>query len=296
MGLTEYQEGLFKKALASDAVPSPELNRRIKQKMEVQMHTNKRFRMILRPVLAVLMVLVLSGSAYAAWKILSPADVADKTGNSALAEAFASQDAVTVNETKSQNGYDVTLLGLVSGKGLSGMDETLDAGRTYAVVAIARQEGAAGGGSLMDEPFFVSPLIHGQQPWRFNIASMNGGYSAVEEDGVLYRLIDCDNMELFADRGLSLIVSSTGFYSTEAYDYDEKTGLVTPNAAFSGVNLVFDLPLDTAKADPAKAQAYLDSLWDTKGEGEPAGETESSPEDSEIIIHKDGTLETTGGN
>lgn len=296
MGVTEYQEELFKRALTSDAAPSPELNYQIKQKMEAQMHSNKRLRMILRPVLAVLMVLILSGSAYAAWRFLSPTDVANRVGTPALVEAFASQDAIQINETKSQNGYDVTLLGLVSGSGLGGMDETLEAGRTYAVVAIARQEGSANTGDLQDESFFVSPLIHGQQPWKFNIASMGGGYGAFVEDGVLYRMIDCDSMELFADRGLSLIVSSTDFYSIEAYDYDEQTGLVTPNPDFAGVNLLFDLPLDTAKADHNAAQAYLDTLWDTADDEEPVDEGEFSDEDPQIIINKDGSIETKKGS
>lgn len=297
MKATGYQEELFKKALTSDAAPSAELNYQIKQKLEAHMHKNKRYRMILRPVLAVLMVLILSGSAYAAWKFLSPSDVANMTGNSALADAFASEDAVTINETKSQNGLDVTLLGLVSGSGLSGMDETLEECKTYAVVAFARQEGTSpDAGSLMDDTFFVSPLIHGEKPWQYNIASMGGGYGGFMEGDVYYRLIDCDNVEMFADRGLSLIVSSTPFYSIEAYDYDEKTGLVTPNAAFDGLNLVFDLPLDTSKADPAKAQAYLDTVWDTKDDGEPVEDGEFTSEDPQIIINKDGSVETKNEN
>ncbi len=65
----------------------------------------------------------------------------------------------------------------------------------------------------------------------------------------MYRIIECDSLEMFADRGLTLIVSSTDFYSNEAFDYNEAAGTVSPNPDFDGVNLIFDLPLDTANAD-----------------------------------------------
>jgi hypothetical protein len=141
--------------------------------------------------------------------------------------------------------------------------------KTYAVVAIARQDDtmpAVSDAGYDGTPFFISPLIHGQKPWQFNAASMGGGYAACVKEGIMYRLIECDNIEMFADRGLSLIVSSTDFYSIEAFDYNEGTGLVTPKTDFDGVNVIFDLPLDVAHADYEKAQEYLDTLWDDSTE------------------------------
>ena len=100
--------------------------------------------------------------------------------------------------------------------------------KTYAVVAITKQEGSMPDTSDEDynsTPFCI-PVIHGQEPWLYNIAGMNGGYSAFVKDGIMYRLIECDSLEMFADRGLSLIVSSTTFYDINAYNYDEATGLL----------------------------------------------------------------------
>ena len=258
-----------------------------------------------KPLVAVALVAAMTVTAFAAWTYLAPSDVANHFDAPALATAFDSEDALLVNETKSQNGYDISFLGLVSGAGLSGLETAMSSGengamtimdaseqnssgynvesdKTYAVVAIAKEDGEMS----LDDAFFVSPIIHGIQPWQYNIASMNGMYQSVILDGVLYRLIECDSMEVFADRGLSLVVSSTVFYSTEAFDYDGATGLVSPKPGFDGVNVVFDLPLDPAKGDFYKGQQYLDSLWDDSAAPKESGTAEGSDDlnDSFTIV------------
>jgi len=256
---------LLKEALSSTEIPPPELVEKVKcfSKEEFDLKNTKRRTF---SVAAIIMALILvPTSVFAAWHFLSPAEVANRLESPALAQAFRSDDALLINETKSQKGYDVTFLGIVSGEGLTELDSTVDKAKSYAVVAIAKQEGSMPDTSDEDYdsvPFFVSPLIKGQEPWLYNIASMGGGYSTCVVDGVMYRIIECDSLEMFADRGLQLIVSSTDFYSTEAYNYDKASGLVTPNPDFDGVNLVFDLPLDPKKGDYEKAQQYLDSLWE----------------------------------
>lgn len=268
-------EPYFKEALSSTAQPTPSLNQTLKARMEEAIPMKKRVSLFLRPAVAVALVAMMSVSAWAAWHILSPADVADQLGHTAVAEAFRGDEAIILNEAKSKSGYDVTFLGMVSGQGLNQFAEDIQADQSYAVLAIAKQDGSAMPKTSDPDygatPFFVSPLIHGQTPWLYNIASMGGGYSACVIDGVLYYMIACDDLEMFADRGLSLVVSSTSFYSVEAFNYDAKTGMVTPNPAFEGVNLVFDLPLDPAKADPEKAAQYLANLW----EQEPSDDTAS---------------------
>lgn len=61
------------------------------------------------------------------------------------------------------------------------------------------------------DPFFISPLIKGQEPWRANIATMNGGYADTVIDGIMYRLIACDQVEIFADRGDRCGLDSRGY-------------------------------------------------------------------------------------
>lgn len=251
----------------------------------------KQKRRISSVLIAACLVLALSVTSFAAWKLLNPGQVAGELGDKALAHAFEEKNAVRIDETQSGGGYDFTFLGIVSGEGISdftGSAAEIHPNRTYAVLSIAKTDGspmpASGDEAYGETPFFISPLINGTQPWLYNIASMGGNYSELVKDGVLYRLIECDGVEIFADRGLQLcIISNSAFYTTEAFDYNEETGKVTPKAEYDGANLLFDLPLDPSKADPEAAQTYLDTLWEQDddtddGERTPAEEPRAENE------------------
>ena len=60
-----------------------------------------------------------SVSAYAAWRYLTPKQVAEETEDEKLSQVFAGEDAVLVDETESYGGYDVTLLGITAGNNIS---------------------------------------------------------------------------------------------------------------------------------------------------------------------------------
>lgn len=285
----KYSERMFKQALSSSQAPGEQLNRELKAKMEaknimekanngiVDRRAQRRTGRVKRPMAAAiaLAVLLCSATAYAAWHLLKPSDVAQHLQNDALAAAFQSEDATMINESQSQSGYDVTLLGMVSGKGLTGFNEDVDTDKTYAVVATTRQDGQPMADS---EELFISPLIKGLEPWRYNIASMGGGYSYFVQDGTRYTMIECDNVEMFADKGLKLCVSSTAFYDVDAFDYDAQSGEVSPKQGYDGLNLLFDLPIDASKADPQKAEQYVAGLW----QEQPADEATEQPEDNTV--------------
>ena len=95
----------------------------------------------------------------------SPAQVAEHTGNTLLAQAFESGDAVLLNETVESGGYQITLSGLVSGAGLSQWTQDVEQSHTYAVVGIQRTDGEA----ITQENFDLSqhtltPLVSGYSP------------------------------------------------------------------------------------------------------------------------------------
>ena len=278
-------EEKLNEALTSSQVPDEMLNRRIEAKIRGMEHMNSKKRM--RPVaLAAAMVMMLAVSTFAAVKLWDARDISSEFGYNRLAEAFERGDALRINETVSQAGYDITLMGLASGKSLGQDDED----STYAVVAIANSDGTPMPGkddeNYLAQSFFISPLIEGLAPWQYNIASMNGGYTEEVIDGVLYRLISCDNVEMFADRKMHLCVSDTPFFSTDAYDYDQQTGAIWSKAEYEGLNALFDLPLDPAKADPEQAQAYIDELWaddETGGPEEPGDIGGTDADDSEEV-------------
>lgn len=97
--------------------------------LEDIMSEKRSYRQRSKVVAAVVCTVILlgSGSVYAANHYLNPSQIVDEiSADSALSKAFADKDAITINETQTSNGYDITLLGLVSGEklGLYVPDET----------------------------------------------------------------------------------------------------------------------------------------------------------------------------
>ena len=179
------------------------------------------------------------------------------------------EQALVINETQSYGAYRVTLLSIVSGEKLSeypyyGENEDIVSDRTYAVVAIENVKEIPMPNTSEDEygelEFFVSPLIGDYNPAVYNIASMSGNYTDMTIDGILYRLLECDNVEMFAEHKLYLCVSEGIFFNTEAYNYDKETGQISRNEAYEGLNALFDLPVDVSKANPKKAAEYIANL------------------------------------
>lgn len=110
-----------------------------------------------------------------------------------LAEVFLSERATIINETQSYGDYSVTLLSIVSGEMLSEYPY-YNENDSIAVDA--------------------SPLIGDYNPAAYNIAGMSGNYTDMTEGGILYRLLECDDVELFADHDLYLCVSEGTFYNS----------------------------------------------------------------------------------
>lgn len=225
----------------------------------------KRFSAV---IAAAAVLCMCSLTAYGAWRSLTPGQLAEHMGDAVLADAFLSEGALQIGEVQSYGGYDVTLLGIVSGEGLSEFryfsDGELLADRSYAAVAISCSDGASMPDSSGDAygglEFFVSPLIGGYSPVNYNVATMHGSYGEAVVDGVLYRLVECDNVEVFADHDLYLCVSDSTFYPTKAYHYDSATGQISRNEEYAGLNALFELPIDASKANPQKAAQYVAAL------------------------------------
>lgn len=289
-------EEMLRSALTPSEKPDAWLNQNIvnsvqksqteaeKAGMEVAMRKSWMKRM---PAVALAAVVLLSAgslTAYAAWQYLKPDQVAEQIEDQKLADAFRGEDAVRVDESQSYGGYTVTLLGLLSGKDLSqyqsGSDGEILSDRTYAVVALENEDGTPmqdSGQEGEERTFLASPLIKGENPSRMNIFYMNGGYSSFVEDGVLYRVVECDNLQAFAKRGVYLSVTNTIFYDSDAYVYDKKSGEITRNEDYKGLNALFQLPLDVSKADQEKAEEQM-KKWKNDVDGSSEGEAEDTDE------------------
>ena len=249
---------LLKNALSAKEEPDYWLNQSIIKQIEEKENANmsKKNRRMRIPAVAMLTAAVVvagSASVYAAWKYLTPQQVAEINEDQGLAAAFQSEDAVAVGEVQECGDYRVTLLGIVSGENLSKYAAMDDSGnilndRTYVVTAIENADGTPRPDTSEDDygedPFFVSPLIEGLNPSIYNSVTMGGGYSEMVEDGVQYRISECDNVEKFADRQVYLCVNDGMFYNNDAYTYDEQSGAISRNEQYQGVNALFTLPLD----------------------------------------------------
>jgi RNA polymerase sigma factor (sigma-70 family) len=106
----------------------------------------------------------------------------------------------------------------------------------------------------------VSPLVKGLKPWEVNAATLGGGYSEAVTDGVLYRLVECDDVTMFADRGLYFTVCAETFIDNKVFKFNEQTGEISVNPNYSGASAIFDLPIDRSLSDPVEAEQYLNDL------------------------------------
>lgn len=285
---------LLKNALLTNYEPGHELNEKLMQNIRGnKMTTVNKTRKLSVLAAACCIILGFSVTVFAALNFLTPKEVAIEYGDKQLAKAFESKDAISMNESQSYENYVVTLLGTVSGKGLSQFcsdNEQVEKEKTYAVVAIKHKDGtpmpSTSDNNYGKEPFFVSPLIQGLNPKDYNIITMNGGYADMVKDGIMYRLIECDSIELFADKQLYVGVSNTVFYDINAYEFDEKSGVISKNKNYKGLNLLFDLPLDKNKANNEEANKYLKQL----GLQQESSKDDSSNQKADVKISLDEIL------
>lgn len=266
-----YDE-LLKQALAPDDEPDFWLNQKILSHVREETYMKKKTYKKLPAIVLTVALILGAGSltTFAMWKYLLPNEVAEITQNKKLTDAFQSEEAVFVNETQSYGGYHVTFLGLVSGKDLTDWISWDDSGTirtdlSHIVVAIENADGTPMPDIKEDAygelAFLVTPLIEGYDPVTYNAFAFGGGYKDEVVDGVLYRIMECDNIEMFADHKLQLAVLDSTFYRANAYHYDEASGEISRNAAYDGLNALFQLPIDEAKADRTAAEAYMENLF-----------------------------------
>lgn len=233
-------------------------------------------------ILAAAIICLIGTSVYAAVKLLSPKEIAGELGDKTLAEYFGEG---AMSETKTDGKYKATVLGVTSGEKISDFKASVwevYPDRTYVAVAVEKTDGSE---MTYDDEILVTPFISGLDPQRYNIITMHGGYSAKIIDGILYRIIECDSIEYFADRNLYLGIADTVFPKKGQFDFDESAGNISENKEYSGTNILFELKLDKSKANPEKAQEYLQSLENQSGEADEEADTDEDTD--EFIINED---------
>lgn len=287
-------EQLLQQALSPSAEPSPWLNKKIVQTAKENENMKKRnSRIPSGAAIAVLTLIIASLGVFAGWKYLAPEKVAKEVfADEALSKAFETENAIFVNETQEYDGYKITLLGIVSGKGLSEYTEwdengNIEDDKTYVITAIENADGTprpdVSDEAYGEDTFYVSPYIQGLSMIEYNAHTLGGGYSEDIVDGIQYRIMVCDNIEMFAHRGLYIGVNNGISPQPSAFLMDETTGEITRNETYEGVNALFELPIPAFKGDEAAVEAYLKEM-EAKDSEEAEMPEESDVELDEITI------------
>lgn len=277
--MNDKMDELLKEALAPMDEPSELLNHRVLRKGKESLNMKKKTkRKISAAAVAASCILALSGgTAIAAYRYLTPHDLAVEQEDKGLEKIFASENAIEINESQEIAGYRITLLGIASGDEVTKVVSTLVSGEemkeikdySYTMIAIERADGTpirdteefpseGAGIPELDIGFFVQ----GVESVDFNVFHNGQSAMGLLKDGVEYQMIAMDNVEMFADRDIYLRVTTDTTDAVEhdiryAYDYDTKTGKITRNPDYWGINALFRLPIDESKADPEAAKAYL---------------------------------------
>lgn len=235
-----------------DSVTSLRLIEESRRKGTDTLNKNKVMKTI---VLIAALIALLSTSVFAVSYLLSAGDVAKITGNSQIAKMFNEEnfDIVTIND----KDYNVSFHGAVNSEELVYFDkDAVYEDRTYAVFSIAKEDGTKL--SLADGmPVSFTPIINGI---RADIAfSLTDGAHGMEKDGILYYIFDYQNLEIFADRNVSIAVFEGFFPNPGIFTLDEN-GTTVYNEDYQGFKGIFELPVDESKADPEEAERLLQSM------------------------------------
>ena len=261
---------------AFDAVDfSPDFEERTLQKLAAMRQASEKEQIIMPMnrvkktallIAAAVALLAVSVSAAVVW--LTPAQVADRVEEPLLAEAFQSEDAIVLDESVTAGDYQITLAGMVSGEDLSvptDYNGEIINDRTYAVFRVARADGEP----LTDYPnLSYSPLVDGYHVRCVNAWTLGTTTQQFIEDGVIYCLFDCRNLEMFADHPVRFAIYEGGIPNTDLFSMAEDG---TISLRESVVGALFTLPLDESRADPAAAQAFVEStglVWEPMTDAE----------------------------
>ena len=234
-----------------------------KEQIIMPMNRVKKTALLIAAAVALLAVSV---SAAVVW--LTPAQVADRVEEPLLAEAFQSEDAIVLDESVTAGDYQITLAGMVSGEDLSvptDYNGEIINDRTYAVFRVARADGEP----LTDYPnLSYSPLVDGYHVRCVNAWTLGTTTQQFIEDGVIYCLFDCRNLEMFADHPVRFAIYEGGVPNTDLFSMAEDG---TISLRENVVGALFTLPLDESRADPAAAQAFVEStglVWEPMTDAE----------------------------
>lgn len=247
-----------------------------KEKYIMNKSVNKVAKFLL---VAALIIAFLSFAAFAISKLLSAGEVAERLGENQLANSFNGQSIEV--ESVTDKGYTVSFLGIVKGAKFESNEIKSDC--SYYVISVASSDGSPL--SLVEgNPLGMSVIIEGYPTWKINTWSLNTSASGLEENGILYYLYDCENLEIFADKNVLLAVYEGLFPSVDIITM-RPDGTFEFAEDYNGFEAMFRIPIDSSKANPEAANKILNEYFQeetTKPQQQDITTNENQSDDTQL--------------
>ena len=215
--------------------------KKIKEEKEGKIMKIKSIRKII--AISAAAAVFISATAFAAYKLLTPSEIASHAGYEKLAQAIEDEGTMFDTLPQQSGDYTISLLGIVSGKGLSYFESDIGVheDRSYIIGAIERTDGKP----LFDYPgLMLTPLISGHKPWEVNIFTLGGGKSEfIYEDQVDYFVYECDDLAAFKDNTVYIAVYE-GIAPDNATFEMKDDGSISFKEDYEGVQALFEIPFN----------------------------------------------------
>lgn len=104
----------------------------------------------------------------------------------------------------------------------------------------------------------IGRLVAGYSPLAVNNWTLNSFANGIAVDGSYYYLLDTQDLRIFADHTVYLAFYKGFAPSSEVFSVAED-GSISFAEDFDGAQALFTLPLDASLADPAAADAFVES-------------------------------------
>lgn len=203
-------------------------------------------------VAVIAIIALLSTTAFAVSYYISVKEVSEQAVENTAAKMFNEDnfDIITVTG----DSYKVGFHGIVSYRELESFEGgELEENCSYAVFFISKTDGTSLK-LINGMPLSFAPVIDDYNP--LNVWSVILSASGLEKDSILYYLFKYENLEIFADKNVSVAVFEGNFPTNDILTLD-KNGKTVYAEGYNGFKAMFSIPMDKSKTNPEKAKKLL---------------------------------------
>lgn len=182
--------------------------------------------------------ILMSISAFALPKMLTARQVAEKLHMTQIGEILESEDA-KIEQSISCDNLIMTLHSAVHGKELinrNGID--IEEDRDYFVISVISKDGKEF--DMAANKIRFTPLVKGYEVHKVNVCTLGTSIQIIQENGVLYYLINAETLKPFAGREIYLAAFEGMMPFNKLVSTDNGGFEYADN--YDGVRAIFTLP------------------------------------------------------